>query len=388
MISAIGTPALANPISAPIAAPSGGTLPCRPSPAGTKSSPEADQLSLSQPGPLTSSDGTYQRTSLKIRVRSETKVADDGDVLALSQTKLRFRYDFKAADGTSIHIRVQANLNYAQTTDSDDGSQTTKLRATARVSILQKNVSSGVAPLLETPDTSAEAKEFISQAIDLFQQIIGATTSAFLDSDPLDGDSLIAGLVEAFNELSAAMDSMFLSPPAEPETVPSGEVIALLDNAASHPSEMLAAEPAQTEGTPAVDVESASPSAEPSQDTAPSNGSETSLAEVVSPGETPAPTHDAIPVTGPPEAASTSQAVAPATSQSSTTLVSSVMMRVRLQVIQSLRSLVDVFDSDSPSRQVSQSIFRASAQLSARYSLSRSDTNNSLSNANRLDTQV
>ncbi len=169
---------------------------------------------------LTANDGTYQRTSLKIRVHSETAVADDGDVLARSQTKLRFRYDFEAADGTSIHIRAQASLNYAQTSDSEDGSQTTKLRVAARVSILQENVSNGLAPLQKTPDISTEAKDFISQAIDLFQQVIGATTSAFLDSDPLDGDNLIAGLVEAFNGLSAAIDSMFLSPPTDPEAAP------------------------------------------------------------------------------------------------------------------------------------------------------------------------
>ena len=212
MTSTIGTPAVGNPISAPIAALSGGRLSCRSGSAGSQCAREADELSLSQPGLLTANDGTYQRTSLKIRVHSETEVADDGDVVAMSQTKLRFRYDFEAADGTSIHIRAQASLNYAQTSDSDDGSQTTKLRVAARVSILQENVSNGLAPLQETPDISTEANEFISQAIDLFQQVIDATTSAFLDSDPLDGDNLIAGLVEAFNGLSAAIDSMFPSP--------------------------------------------------------------------------------------------------------------------------------------------------------------------------------
>ena len=110
--------------------------------------------------------------------------------------------------------------------------------------------------------------------------------------------------------------------------------------------------------------------------------------EAVGPEETPALTNDMLPVTGPPEAASAGQEVAPATNQPATTLVSSVMMRVRLQVIQSLSSLVDAFDSDSSSRQVSQSIFRASAQLSARYSLNVSDANDPQSLANRIDTQV
>ena len=42
------------------------------------------------------------------------------------------------------------------------------------------------------------------------------------------------------------------------------------------------------------------------------------------------------------------------------TLVGSVMMRVRLQVIQSLKSLVDTFDTGSSSRRWSQSISHAS----------------------------
>jgi hypothetical protein len=388
MISAIGTPAVSNPIPVPITAPSGGVLSCTPTGAVTKCPPEADELSLSEPGSLTSSDGTYRRTSLNIRARSEVKTTDDGDVLALSQAKLRFRYDFKAADGTSIHIRVQANLNYSQTTDSEDGSQTTKLRAMMRVSMLQEHVSSGIAPLQETPDISAEAKEFISQAIDLFQQIVDATTSAFLDSDPLDGDSLIAGLVEAFNELSAAIDSMFVSPPADSETASPGEVVALLENAATNPSEVFAAAPTQTEEYPPIDVESASPSVVPPPSIVPSNGPETELLDVVGLGEPSALTNDILPVASEQEAASEGQEVAPATNEPSESFVGSVMTRVRLQMIESLRSLVDAFDSDSSGRQVSRSVFGASAQISARYSFRASDANDSLSNARGIDAQV
>ncbi len=108
----------------------------------------------------------------------------------------------------------------------------------------------------------------------------------------------------------------------------------------------------------------------------------------VGPTETPALTNDVLPVAGPPAAAIAGQAVAPAKSQPATTLISSVMMRARLQMIQSLSSLVDAFDSDASSRQVSHSIFRAAAQLSARYRLYVSDANDTQSLANRIDTQV
>ncbi|MHB8972431.1 MAG: hypothetical protein ACYC4N_18480, partial [Pirellulaceae bacterium] len=217
--------------------------------------------------------------------------------------------------------------------------------------------------------------------VDLFQQIIDVTTSAFQESNPLDGDSLIAGLVQAFNELSATIDSLFQSPSADPATVPPEEVVALLENAPADPSEVLTAEPAQSAVTPPAESESPATTAELSPDTAPSSGSESELVEAASSGETPAITNDVIPVTGPPDAAGADQEVAAAANQPTTTLVGSVMMRVRLQVIQSLKSLVDTFDTSSSSRQVSQSIFRASAQLSVRYSLSGSD-------ANRIDTQV
>jgi hypothetical protein len=50
--------------------------------------------------------------------------------------------------------------------------------------------------------------------------------------------------------------------------------------------------------------------------------------------------------------------------------VGSVMLTLRLRVIQSLRSLVEAFDSDSRSLLVSQSTLSMSAQLAARYSSS------------------
>ena len=99
----------------------------------------------------TGADTYRERTSLQLRAQSQLQVTEDGQTLATAQAKLRFRYDFQAADGSTIQIRLQANLNYAQLTDADTESQTTKLRASLHISILQKNVASGVAPPAKRP---------------------------------------------------------------------------------------------------------------------------------------------------------------------------------------------------------------------------------------------
>lgn len=379
MILAIGTPATSNPFFVPSTAPCGDTLSCAPGSTGVSCSREADELSLAQPGPLTAGDETYQRASLKILARSKMTVLDDGDVRFASRTKLRFHYDFEAADGTSIQIRAQANLSYSQTTDSEDGWQSSKLRATARVSILQANVSSGVAPLLQAPDISPDAKEIVSQALDLFQQVIGATASAFLDSDPLDGDSLIAGLVEAFNGLAAAIGSMSLSRPTDPATLPQPTV---------DPSAVPAAEPAPTIVSLPVGTEPATAWQVPPQGEVPSDPLSAEPVETAVQEETPVVTNDVLLPSDLPEAAHADQQVAPATSRQSVTRVESVMMRVRLQMMQSLSSVVEAFDPEPSSLHVSRSMFRASTQLSTLYSISGTADNGSLSHANRIDTHV
>lgn len=115
---------------------------------GTTTSRRSDVLSFSQAESLPTSDGYFQRTSLKVRANSQVKTTGDGDVLTTSKAKLRFSYDFEAADGTKIRVRAQANLNYAQLSGDDEQSQSMRLRVTAKVSILQENVASGLSPLM------------------------------------------------------------------------------------------------------------------------------------------------------------------------------------------------------------------------------------------------
>jgi len=209
-----------------------------------------------------------------------------------------------------------------------------------------------------------------------------------LDSDPLDGDGLIAGLVEAFNGLSESLNSIFLSPPADPEAVSSGEVVELLEQVASDPGEVLTAEPDQIEAVPPVNVEFEPLSGAPPQDIGQPSGPENERAENVGQGETSALENGVLPEAREQEGPNEGQDVEPATNEQSQPFVGSVMFRLRLQVIQSLTSLVGVFDSDLPSLLASQSIFRASAQFAARYNFSGPGVNDSLSHDSRTDAQV
>ncbi len=288
MISAIGAPVVSNPMLLPSAESSSEMPSNETSLAGPTSSTGTDVLSLSQPQPLATNDGFYQRTSLKIRSRSHVKITDDGQVRSMSHTKLRFRYDFEAADGTRIRIRVKANLHYSQFNDGDEGSQSTRLRVKAKVLVLQEGVSTGIAPLLESPEVPSEAKNGITQAIDQFNQITEAATALFLNSDPLDGDSLIAGLVDSFNGLSDSLKSMFLPQPTGSEAEPSKEVVELLAPSVSDSEELPTPKPAQIEAIPPVSIEAEPlplPEAPP-QDIGQSDVPENELAEVVGPEET------------------------------------------------------------------------------------------------------
>ena len=388
MISAVGAPAVSNLILVPSTASSSDTSSNESSLAVTTAPIGGDVLSLSQPESLATSDGFYQRTSLQIRAHSHVKVTDDGQVRAMSHTRLRFSYDFEAADGTRIRIRAKVNLHYSQINDSDEGSQSTRLRVKARVSVLQESVSTGIASLLETPEVCAEAKNGISQAIDLFYQVTDAAASLFLDSNPLDGDALIAGLVEAFNGLSESLNSIFLPPPADPEGVTSADVVELLEQVAVDPGEVLVAEPDQIEAVPPGSVESEPLSGAPPQDIGQSSGPENELAENVGQRENSALENEVLPEASEQKGPSEGQEVEPATIEKSQPFVGSVMFRLRLQVIQSLTDLIGVFDSDSPSLLASQSIFRASAQFAARYNVRGPGVNDSLSQDSRIDTQV
>lgn len=419
MLSSVGAPAVSNPILAPLAptpADASSNVPSE----STTSASGTDVFSLSQPGSPTSDDGVYQRTSLQLRQRSHVRLTDDGQSHAISHTKLRFRYDFEAADGTQIRIRAQTNLRYSQLTGGDQESQSLKLRATASVSVLQETVSSGVSPLLETPDNSANLKNLISGALDLFRQVTDAATSAFLDSEALDGDRLITGMVEAFNGLSEAISSIFVPPASTPETLPSADTGGALEPPPVTPDDVLPPEPAPIETESPVDVDPTpvpdAPSETP-QDVAQPDVPEGEIAENVGEGDTPAvedgsqgdaPVVEdiATPETGeqgeaveggnvgpvPDESTIpdpiTEPTTEPTTTEPSRQFAGSVMFKLRLQVIQSLNSLVGVFDSGSSDQPTSHSVLRASAQFSARYNISGPGVIDALSGDNRIDTQV
>jgi hypothetical protein len=370
MLSAIGAAAVSNPILARSDRSSAAGSCGKGSPVGSSSAVWTDMLSLSEPESLPASDGFYQRTSLTVRAHSQTMVSNDGQVRAILNAKLRFSYDFEAADGTKIRVRAKVNLNYSQSSGGDDGTQSTRLQVQARVSVLQEAVSTGIAPLLETPDTSDEAKSVISQAVDLFQQVTSAAASLFLDSDPLDGDSLIGRLVDAFNQFSGSLNSQSLPSPQVPVAVTSGDVGEVLGQAPADPLDVAAAGAAPIESVPPVVVESEPVSGPAQQNTGELSGPENVPIQNVGQKEASAIENTVAPEDDASENPGAGHDVEAAASQPSQPSVGSVMLTLRLRVIQSLRSLVEAFDSDSRSLLVSQSTLSMSAQLAARYSSS------------------
>lgn len=335
---------------------------------GAASSRRSNVCSFSKAESLPTSDGYYQRTSLKVRAHSQVRTAGNGDVLTTSKARLRFSYDFEAADGTKIRVRVQANVNYAQLSADDEQAQSMRLRVTAKVSILQKNVASGLSPLLDTGENAS----VLSQALELFQQVTEAATSAFLGSDPLDGDSLISGLVGAFNGLAETMDGLFL--PA----LSASEV-----ETPSQPDPIL--EPPVAEPAP---VETAPPAERPPQDSlSPGDPVETTPVENAGQSESPVSETATPPVDGEPEAIEP-EIVEPAPREPAVPSARSVMLKLRLQVVQSLNSLVQEFGSGSSGLFVSHSSLRASAQLALRYDSNGLAVSDALLQARQIDAQV
>ena len=124
-----------------------------------------------------------------------------------------------------------------------------------------------------------------AKALDLFQQVTDAAAAAFDGSDPLDGDSLISSLVDAFNEFADTMLGSFVGHPSdvapasvtgsvdtvgdEPiqSTVPDAPVIEAAPPAIADPVPLpatIAEAPSEAESPPAPPE---SPSEQPAQDT-------------------------------------------------------------------------------------------------------------------------
>ena len=71
----------------------------------------------------------------------------DGNLASVdSHTKLRFQYDFQAADGTKIQIRLRANSSFSQEGQGTDAEQSLRIRARLKVTVVQEQVNAGAAP--------------------------------------------------------------------------------------------------------------------------------------------------------------------------------------------------------------------------------------------------
>ncbi len=408
MISAIGAPGVSNPSLVKSDARACDALASQSADTGTVSLHEPDMLSLAQAESPSAGDGFYQRTSLTVRAHSHVRETDDGRLRATSHAKLRFRYDFEAAEGTTIRVRLKANLHYAQIRNGDSEFQSVRLRAKAAVSMIQQDVSSELTPLLETSELPADAKATISQAIGLFQEVSDTAASLFLEGDPLDGDGLITGLVDTFNGLSESLNAMLgLPSPDDLNAVTSGEAAELLEQAAADPEEapeiepaeapaaepveapvveleeapaaeseeapaaaeseepsVVVAEPVEAAATPAVDPEP--PPGEPAQAVVPSVESESGPVESTPDAQASAPEEGMVAEAAEQEVGGDAEKVGPASNEPSRR-VRSAMLKLRFRVVQSLTSLTRVFDSESASVRTSHSVFRASARLAARY---------------------
>lgn len=109
--------------------------------------------------------------------------------------------------------------------------------------------------------------------------------------------------------------------------------------------------------------------------------------ENVDESEPPVAETETPPVDGEPEAIEP-EIVEPAPSESALPSAGSVMLKLRLQVVQSLNSLVQEFGSDSSGLVVSHSSLRASAQFAMRYDSSGAAVSESLVQARQIDAQV
>ncbi len=380
MISALGIRWAGSPASAHCNSAYQGAVPAE----QTTSPIASDELSLSVPGSRELSEATYERMSLRLRNRTQIKVSDDGDVYTSSRTQLKFRYEFEAADGTRIQIRAKANLSMRQSSDGDETTQSIKLRSKLRVSTIQRSVGSGVGSLLESPQLSEDAKNVVSQALEMFQQITDAATSSFLNGEPLDGDQLIQDLVGAFNELAETIQPQDLPAPAQAVALTSGEIV----NQAAAPIAGLPLAPQLNEAAISTEpVETAvladAPVVEPSEldesrlDTPP----EEALAASTPENQPLATVAEQDSSTATPQ----EQAVG---AESPNQLVSSVMAKVRLRVVQSLTQLVGDFNSESSILQLTQSTLRVSARFVAQGNFGGPVVDEASSQGEAFDQQV
>ncbi len=360
----------------------------------------SDEVALSEPGALVDHGSFRQRTALSIRSQLRVDQTGDGQMRATLHSKLRFQYQFEAADGTKIRIRVKANLHYSQTVGGDEASQSLRLRVKARVTVAQQGIASGATSLRETPGLPAEVLDTISEAFELFQQVTDAATSQFLEGAqngaengaPLDGDQLIGALVDAFNALTGTIDPALEPAVANLPDVSSGEVVEPIETPEIDASEERLTGSTIPESGAAIASVVASPVESLGQDVAPvqdpipdredPNGVGNESVEVSA--LEPAVGGELVAV----DESDGAQSIAPSTAQQASMSVASIKLRMRFQFIQSLTSIVGDFGSDSSSLLVSQSALRLSVDMAARYSLPAIGTSDTVPQGQEVDAHV
>ncbi len=164
-----------------------------------------DQLSLNQDdvpqGAAESRSLAVSRFKAQLRIRQ----TDDGATELKLKSQLKFSYEFQSDDGTTIKLsaKVKSNISYKQT---GEDSFELKSRVKIQLSAVQKTVQSGLAPVLASDQVGDQQSSAISAALQDFGDLVDRVTSQFLDNS-LFGDDLIAGIVNAFNDLSQAVQS-------------------------------------------------------------------------------------------------------------------------------------------------------------------------------------
>ncbi len=185
-----------------------------PEPVGPAVSDDSS-LSVQAPVSLLSADDhspalaapTFSATALKLKFDTQTRASEHGEGALETRSKLRFQYVFQSADGTGIKIDAKIKLNekYAQSEDDNGFSQKLKFKARLHIEVLQRDVAESGQQLAVAPQIPDQAKAVIGDAIDLFGQISNALLNAFQQGDSVDGDALIAGIVESFNDLTQSV---------------------------------------------------------------------------------------------------------------------------------------------------------------------------------------
>ncbi len=171
----------------------------RPSDTPTTSSSSDPSLPLQ----LTSAS----QLALRVRSRSKVLINEDGSSRAVTKTQLRFRYDFESSDGQRLQLRAKARIKHSVTTGSD-GEVAIKTRVKLQFSLLQQEVSDGVAPLLEgTPQDQNQPNP-----LQAFQGAVNAFVSDFADDGQIDADTLISSVLEEFNSLLDALSGRSSEP--------------------------------------------------------------------------------------------------------------------------------------------------------------------------------